>query len=261
MIFYFSATGNSKYVAKQLAINTSDALISITEAVYADKYQYATKAGERIGFVLPVYYYGVPDVVVKFIEKLEITDRYNSQHYIFTVLTCGGSTGNAGKMLAKLLAKRNMIVTSSFSVKMIDNYVLLYDLPKPEEMDEINLKAGITINNIAKKIKTGFVGDFDEIKGVLPGVMTPVLYSVYKHTRKTKKFYVEDTCKSCGLCTIACPEGAIRMTGVGPQMRPVWINDKCSMCLACLHRCPAKAIQYGKKTVKTGRYYNKDAEK
>ena len=70
MIFYFSATGNSKYVAKQLAINTSDALISITEAVHADKYTYATKAGESLGFVVPVYFYGIPDVVVKFIEKL-----------------------------------------------------------------------------------------------------------------------------------------------------------------------------------------------
>ncbi|MBR3839436.1 MAG: EFR1 family ferrodoxin [Clostridia bacterium] len=261
MIFYFSATGNSKYVAKQLAINTSDALISITEAVHADKYTYATKAGESLGFVVPVYFYGIPDVVVKFIEKLEITDRYDSQHYIFTVLTCGGSSGNAGKMLAKLLAKRNMIVTSSFCVKMVDNYVLMYDLPKEETINEIMIKADVSINNICKKVQKKIVGDFNDLKGFAPWIMTPVLYKVYKHVRKTNKFFVEDSCKSCGLCTIACPENAIRMTGVGPRMRPVWTNDKCSLCLACLHRCPAKAIQYGKKTQKNGRYYNKEAEK
>ena len=36
--------------------------------------------------------------------------------------------------------------------------------------------------------------------------------------------------------------------------RPVWTEDQCNMCLACINRCPAKAIQYGKKTEKRGRY-------
>ncbi|MBE7066076.1 MAG: 4Fe-4S dicluster domain-containing protein [Ruminococcaceae bacterium] len=261
MIFYFSATGNSKYVAKKIAAETSDVVYSITEVMQSEKYSYSTKPGERIGFVIPVYYYGVPAIVEEFIKKMEITDRYNSQHYIFTVLTCGGSTGNAGKMLSKLLDSRNIEVTSRFSVKMVDNYVILYDLPKEEEINEIMLRADVSINKICKKIKAGVVGDFDKIKGVLPGIVTPIIYSAYKHGRKTEKFYVEDHCKSCGLCTIACPENAIRMTGIGPRMRPVWVADKCSQCLACLHRCPVSAIQYGKKTSKHGRFYNKEAEK
>lgn len=261
MIFYFSATGNSKYVAKKIAMECSDVLYSITEAIQSDKYTYSTKPGERIGFVIPVYYYGIPKIVAEFISKFQIEDRYNTQHYIYTVLTCGGSTGGAGRMLAKHLAKQNIIVTSQFSVKMVDNYVVLYDLPKEEEMREIMLRADVSINKICKKIRSGVIGDFDQIKGVLPGLITPILYSAYKHGCKTDKFYVEDHCKSCGLCTIACPENAIRMTGIGPKMRPVWIADKCSQCLACLHRCPVRAIQYGKKTSKHGRFYNKEAEK
>ena len=51
MIFYFSGTGNSKYVAKKIAQETSDVVYSITEAIQNDKYTYTTRPGERIGFV------------------------------------------------------------------------------------------------------------------------------------------------------------------------------------------------------------------
>ena len=56
MIFYFSATGNSKYVAGRIAASTEDRLISLKDAVRGRSYRYDVSREERIGFVFPVYF-------------------------------------------------------------------------------------------------------------------------------------------------------------------------------------------------------------
>ena len=58
MIFYFSATGNSKYAAGRIAASTEDRLISLKDAVRGRSYRYDVSREERIGFVFPVYFWG-----------------------------------------------------------------------------------------------------------------------------------------------------------------------------------------------------------
>ncbi len=71
--------------------------------------------------------------------------------------------------------------------------------------------------------------------------------------RKTKNFYVEDSCIGCGLCARKCPVQAIDIK----DKKPVWTKEKCALCLRCLHHCPKFAIQYGNgKTKKHGQYRN-----
>ena len=60
MIFYFSATGNSKYAAGRIASSTEDRLISLKDAVRGRSYRYDVSREERIGFVFPVYFWGCP---------------------------------------------------------------------------------------------------------------------------------------------------------------------------------------------------------
>lgn len=77
-----------------------------------------------------------------------------------------------------------------------------------------------------------------------------IISKLYDPFRKTKKFFADDKCISCGLCAKICPEEAI----VIRNGKPEWIKRKCQHCTACINRCPAKAIQYGKKTADRGRY-------
>lgn len=56
MIFYFSATGNSQYIAQRLAEVTGETLVSITECLKNHKYTWELLPGERVGFVTPVYF-------------------------------------------------------------------------------------------------------------------------------------------------------------------------------------------------------------
>ena len=57
MIFYFSATGNSQYIAQRLAEVTGETLVSITECLKNHKYTWELLPGEGVGFVTPVYFF------------------------------------------------------------------------------------------------------------------------------------------------------------------------------------------------------------
>ena len=95
MIFYFSATGNSKYTAERIASAAGDRTVFLRDAVRGRSYRYDVSREERIGFVFPVYFWGLPSILRFFVEKLELTG-YRDQ-YIYAVMTCGGSTGGAAR--------------------------------------------------------------------------------------------------------------------------------------------------------------------
>ena len=64
MIFYFSGTGNSEYVAKQLAARLGDRLVKMGDAVAHADYDYTLSEGERVGWVFPVYSWGPAPIAV-----------------------------------------------------------------------------------------------------------------------------------------------------------------------------------------------------
>ena len=56
MIFYFSATGNNKYVASKIAEATGDSTISISECMKKSIYSFSLKGSESFGLVIPTYF-------------------------------------------------------------------------------------------------------------------------------------------------------------------------------------------------------------
>ena len=87
MIIYFSATGNSKYVASKVAEATNDYINSITDIIG----NISLQQGERLGIVIPTYFYWVPSIVKTFLENVEIDCSENT--YIYCIATCGGTIG------------------------------------------------------------------------------------------------------------------------------------------------------------------------
>ena len=82
MIFYFSATGNSKYVAERIAGKTGDRLVSIGSAIKNDEMSYELAPGEDLGFVTPVYFWGIPEIVHTFLRTVFLTSG-GGEHYIY----------------------------------------------------------------------------------------------------------------------------------------------------------------------------------
>jgi len=251
MIFYFSGTGNSYYVASKTASRTGEELAPITRLTKnaGGGYEYALHDGEIIGFVYPVYAWAPPRIVLDFISGLKLLD-YKGQ-YIFSIATCGNDTGNSLKVLRKGLQKKDLVLSAGFSIRMPSNYVLMMDID-PEQLKQEKLEAAETaIDHICEAIEERRVVNTDELALGFPALKTALVAPLFnKFAIQPRKFFADDKCTGCGICEKVCCHENIKVNG-----RPVWGN-LCSQCFACLHYCPVKAVQYGRGTCKKGRYTN-----
>jgi ferredoxin len=244
MIFYFSATGNSKFAAENIAERTGTETVSITDCLKNNRFDF--ESNEIVGFVTPTYSWGLPVTVVDFISRLNLK---SNNPYVFTVATCGTLTGGASRMLRNLLKEKGITVTAQFYVRMPDTWTPVFDLSDKEKVRKTNDKAGIKIFKIANQVHRRIRGNRDY--GRMP--FADLFYKDYEEMRKTDRLSVNDNCIGCGLCEKLCPVEAIEIQ----NGKPVWIKEKCAMCLGCLHHCPEFAIQRGAKTALHGQYVHK----
>lgn len=246
MIIYFSATGNSQYVAERIAQATGDRTVSITSCMKNHQFRLELHENEFLGIISPTYSWGLPEIVKEFLQKLNLNRKPS---YIWFVATYGTTTGQIGYFANEILEKQNCSFSAYFSVKMPDTWTPTFDLSNKEHVKKINIKAEPQIDIIIDQIKRHVTGDYMQRK--VPVSIAKLFYNMeYDNMRKTSHFHVEDACINCGLCAKNCPISAIDMEAG----KPVWNKDQCVMCLSCLHHCPKFAIQYGKRTKKHGQY-------
>lgn len=253
MVFYFSATGNSAYAARRIAEKLGGRTVDIACALREEEMTYTLEPGETVGFVMPTYFFGIPVILHAFLYGLQFVTK--ERHYTYLVLTCGGKTGAAGDMFAGIMHDNDYLLSAYYSVVMPDNYILLYQAPGREETEALLRTADRELDEICEDIRVRMSGNCDRHRGAVPGLITKIAYPIYKRGRRTAKFYATDACIGCGLCERLCPCEAIKLE----NGRPNWVEDQCVLCLSCLNRCPQAAIQYGKSTVRRGRYQNPEA--
>lgn len=262
LIFWFSGSGNSKYVADRLSAGLSSFVgdirqIAISEALKEGDLHYVTEGKSSVGLVFPTFFWGVPTIVREFIEKVNFSGSA-SGIFFYAVLTCGGSTGTADKMAARLMGRRGYELNHSFSVSMPDDYCILLDLMTPKDQIAPILEAAeVRIERLIEVIGSIMGGNPIEYcreelidRGSSPRVKSSLMYPLYLYGRSTSPFYAEESCIGCGKCAQVCPMGMIEMR----EGRPHWKEGRCTQCLSCLHHCPVEAVQYGKRTKGRLRY-------
>ncbi|WP_321437568.1 EFR1 family ferrodoxin [uncultured Bacteroides sp.] len=253
MIFYFSGTGNSEWIARQVAAYQNEKLISIADEMIDlnNTFQYTLGESEMIGFVFPVYSWAPPAIVKEFIKKICFTN-YNS-HYCFFICSCGDEAGLTLKIMHEVIRMKEWEWKAAFSVIMPNNYVSLpgFDTD-PKELEKKKLDDSVgDVQRINGLLESRTEYYFDCKKGSFAFLKSRIINPLFnKYQVTSKPFYATDDCISCGLCEKHCP-----MHNVKVDEKPVW-GDNCTSCLACYHICPRHAIHYGKATLKKHQYFH-----
>ena len=243
MIVYFSGTGNCKYVTERISAALNDTAFSIEK----QEPNISIRQNECFGIVTPTYWWELPPIMREWLNELTLFGA----GYTFLVATYGTTPGCCGEDARRILAKKNIRLDASFSVKMPDTWTPIFDLSDPDKVAKQNDEAEKYIDAVIQKVLSREKGNQTEHR--MPYAVRLFTDPLLNSERKTKKFHVEDTCIGCGLCARKCPVQAIEIK----DKKPIWIKEQCTLCLRCLHHCPKFAIQYGNgKTKQHGQYRN-----
>lgn len=244
MILYFSGTGNTKYAAETIAAILGDEAVSLNEKIRANDTS-ALNSEKPWVLAVPTYAWQIPHIVRDWLMKTEL----NGSRKLYTVMTCGDNTGNAGAYVEKICAKKNLTYCGCEKIVMPDNYFVMFEPPTQEKIKTLLREAEIRFEPITDCIRNG--KNFPEQKvNAMDKIYSSAVNSLFYGISVTAKpFYSTDKCISCGQCEKVCPLNNIRLT----DGRPVWGND-CTHCMACICTCPREAIEYGKKTAGKPRY-------
>ncbi len=248
-IFYFSGTGNSFAVAKELSRLLPDTELESIAILNSNRHIDVTC--EIAGFVFPVYLLSMPGIVVEFIKKLIFLDK----PYIFCIATNNKNPGFTLLQIERLLKNKKQKLAVGFSIVMPGNSLIIGDLTNSLEIQKEKLeKAKEQVKSIAVQIKMKYNGEIDRSGSLKNRIKGFIYHLIIFHIYKTpSKFNVTSECNRCLKCIRVCPRNNIKMV----QNKIKW-GSKCEQCLACFHWCPKAAIQIGKHTIGKKRYHHPD---
>lgn len=244
-IYYFTGTGNSLKVARDLAEAIDDTkLVSLARATE----EQLSPDTDIVGIVFPVYAWGPPSVVIRFLDKVKI----GLDKYVFAVCTCGASASGTMMHVEKQLHAKGITLSSGFVIPMPTNYIIWGGALPEEKQKAMFTKAKVHIDEICAAVKEKKVLEV-EMGGLIGRVITGLVYRFWvgAFAKQDKKFSIDETCNGCAICERVCQVGNIEMK----DGKPNWLHS-CEQCLACIQWCPQEAIQVGKKTAGRKRYHH-----
>jgi ferredoxin len=244
-IYFYTGTGNSLWTARKLAEKIENS--ELVPIAREDSGKVHTDS-KKIGFIFPVHIWGVPSPVIDFLNRLE-TDPAK---YYFALAVNAGQVAATLIQLRHLLQKRNVKLSSGFSICLPSNYIP-WGGAEPQEKQQNRFRDAVDkINRIALSIRAG--EEREPEKG--PAWQNIFFSSIYRLSYARvpgmdKSFFADEKCISCGICEKICPAHNI----LSINGKPVW-QHHCEQCFACIQWCPESAIQYGRGTEKKTRYHH-----
>ena len=247
MILYFSGTGNSLSVARQLAEGLNEGLMPLVDALQADLTNEA-----RIGLVFPTYDFNLPPAVRELLPRLSI----RPQSYVFAIVTCGSMAGNCVWELRRILRERGIELAYSHKVSVPDNSALAFGRNPNKQLGKFS-RVPARMEQIIHELESeshilhySWFGPLSWLLG-RPAVERGMIHFLGPKVNA-------DKCIGCDTCVRVCPMSNIRLQPSAVSNQPsALIGDHCTVCLACVHACPQQAIlTNGREALKERQYRN-----
>lgn len=250
MVLYFSATGNTEYIAQEVAGRLNDECINLLDKVKSDTHD-VLHSDKPFIICAPVYVCEMPRFMSKYLKNQEFTGNKD----VYFIFTSGGYSGISGQLAKSIFRKKKMNYRGHAEFKMPNNYVVTdsYPMLSKEEIEARILKSHKKIGTVVADIQAGNKLTSKHIS-LLETIITIPFNPVWcKLKLRSKDFYSTDKCVGCGKCVNLCPLNNITLE----SKKPVW-HDNCTHCMACIGNCPMRAIEYGTVTQEKKQYnFNK----
>lgn len=226
MVFYFTATGNSLYAARQLDTN----IMSIPQVMRCGCLR--RFYDETTGVVYPIFGHRPPEMVQRFLREVTLETPY-----LYIIPTYGARHANAVEIVSDICKKAGKRPAYIHTLLMVDNYLPAFDMDAQRMLDKrVDAQIGEIKADIAARRKyiepvtdddRAAHANFLKYEAALPGRSLSGLV------------YASDRCIGCGICARVCPGGCIRIV----EGKAHFDYDNCQGCLACAHACTQKAIE------------------
>ncbi|MFA0815245.1 MAG: EFR1 family ferrodoxin [Anaerofustis sp.] len=233
-MFYFSGTGNSKYIAELFCEKYDASCHSIEEDI---DFAALISRTDTIGFCYPVYGSCVPRIMREFVTEHK---GLLSEKKLIVFCTQLMFSGDGARALTDLLdadARRRVLYAEHFFMpNNICNFAL-FRIKNGEQNNAKLRKANKKTDRVChdlkrgKRVLRGF-GVLSHVIGLSQSKFFPAMES-----NSRNDVSIDSDCIACGICARLCPMHNLELTEQGVSQK-----GNCTLCYRCVNACPKQAI-------------------
>lgn len=245
VVFYFSGTGNTWWVANQIkkqldAAGINADTVSI-ESIDAKKADWWIKASDLVFFGWPIYGSDLPEPMKNFIDGLLPIEKGKHIHTFCTQMIF---SGDGAWLYQKNFDQKGLFIDSCAHFLMPSNVSVWHGRLGPPKSEQKTMKImDKCAQSVAQYVRDLLSGNARIVgkHSYLLGIIQRGPYRLF-YTHMQDMFGVDkDCCTKCGVCAKLCPSGNIKINDY-PEFA-----GNCALCFRCYSYCPESAITYRNK--------------
>jgi len=241
-MFYFSGTGNSKYISG-LFCKYMDIDCHSCHSIEEDlDFSRIIGSEEILGFCYPVYGSRLPRIMREF--AIRYTEVLKNKSII---IFCSQMifSGDGARSFTDIFPKNhfNVIYAEHFFMPNNVNNLFFLSLPNQKKIKKYMTKADRKMKAVCQNIKNGIIrkrgfNAFSRALGHVQGSLMPLI-----EKKTLGAIRINNDCKHCLLCISICPIHNLVHEGGNIVQK-----NNCTICYRCMNKCPEKAISLYFKT-------------
>lgn len=244
-LIYFSGSGNTKHLCKELAILLEQ------EAGVTLRCIPVEEAGEQadadmLGFAFPVYHLQPPRIMTEYVKNVLATGKKRPG---FILSTYGTIPLDSNSFLITELQEKNIDTICSKSIKSPAASMHMFSKlrnPLFKKLGSFDKNAYRQLAEFAKDIVSGFACYSNQAFSIKPAFfplnkLVQGMSELFVGRRFYRKLAVSEHCDGCGICAKKCPDNNIV---IQDSKAVIQRGDACLQCLRCSVMCGKAAIGF-----------------
>lgn len=126
MIFSFSGTGNSNYIAQCMADALGNPLLCMNDRIKLGDTT-PIETGAQLVIVTPTYAWRIPRIVRDWLQHTKLAGAKQA----WFIMTCGSEIGNASKYNRALCQAKGLDYMGTAQIVMPENYIAMFQARRP----------------------------------------------------------------------------------------------------------------------------------